>query len=400
MGSGGPLCQQELARMSPTSPEYRRTTARLAAACLAVIAFGAALLVAGPSPVAAAPGVYAAWTFEEVVDGDGRHQAYEGTMTVPDLPAATWTTDARADSAVESGASTWLPVGSPFGAVYGSSQAQPYLRLRPMADTPTGPSTTTYTFASPTPGSGWAFALGDVDADQVEVSATDAQGAPVPVAGLGFQSVFNFCDASPRSSTCSSQTMPYDLPSWQPATTSGLLIGNALASDTTGASGWFQPTVPLKTLTFVYTARSGFPVYQTWFAALPGVGTTTSTSTSTTSTSTSSTSTSTSTTSTSTTSTSTTSTSTPTSSTTSTSTTVPASTTTSTVPGSTTTTAPGSTTTAPPLPGGHHPPGPGLHQGGGRRLPATGRALGGLTLVGLGLVGAGLAALRLRPRRA
>jgi hypothetical protein len=385
--------------MTPTSAApNRRTTTRVAAACTAVVAFGAALLVAGPSPVAAAPGVYAAWTFDEVVDGDGRHQAYEGTMTLPDVPAATWTSDARSDSAVESGASTWLPDGSPFGGVYGSSQGQPYLRLRPMADTPTGASTTTYTFASPTPASGWAFALGDVDADQVEVSATDAMGAPVPVAGLGFQGVFNLCDASPRSSTCSGLTEPYDLPSWQPGPTSGLLIGNDAANDTIGASGWFQPSVPLKTLTFVYTRRSGLPVYQTWFAALPGIGTTTSTSTSTTSTSTSTTSatststtstTSTSTTSTST--TSTTSTTTPTSSTTSTSTTVPA---------STTSTVPGSTTTAPPVRGGHHPPGPGLHQGGGRRLPATGRALGGLTLVGLGLVGAGLAALRLRPRRA
>ena len=127
--------------MSPTSPENRRVTTRLAAACTAVIAFGAALLVAGPSPVAAAPGVFAAWTIEETVDANGRHLGYGGTMTLPDVPAATWTTDARADSAVESGASTWLPDGSPFGAVYGSSQAQPYLRLRPMADTPTGPST-------------------------------------------------------------------------------------------------------------------------------------------------------------------------------------------------------------------------------------------------------------------
>ncbi|HEV7761836.1 MAG TPA: hypothetical protein VGO78_22670 [Acidimicrobiales bacterium] len=397
--------------MSPTSPENRRVTTRLAAACTAVIAFGAALLVAGPTPVAAAPGVYAAWTINETVDMEGRHQGYAGTMTLPDgYPAATWVTDARADSSVESGLSTWLPVGSPFGGVYGSSQGQPYLRLRPLADAPTGPSTTTYTFAAPTPASGWGFALGDVDADQVEVSATDAQGAPVPVAGLGFQSVFNYCEILPRSSTCSGLVEPYDLPSWQPGMTSGLLVGNGPANDTTGASGWFQPSVPLSTLTFVYTRRAGLPIYQTWFAALPGVGTTTSTSTTSTSTSTSSTSTSTtssSTTSTSTSTTSTTSTSTPTSSTTSTSTstTVPGSTTSSsTVPGSTTTTttAPGgsTTTTAPPLPGGPHPPGPGLHPSGGRRLPATGRSLGGLTLVGLGLAGAGVAALRLRPRRA
>ena len=46
----------------------------------------------------------------------------------------------------------------------------------------------------------------------------------------------------------------------------GVLTGNAAAIDTDGASGWFQPTVPLSSLTFVFTWRAGFPVYQTWFA--------------------------------------------------------------------------------------------------------------------------------------
>jgi len=355
------------------------TSRRLAAACAAVIALGAALLVAGPAPVAAEPGVYAAWTIGEVIDADGRHQGYAGTMTLPaGYPVATWTSDARADSAVESGASTWIPVASPFGAVYGPNQNQPYLRLRPRADTPTGPSTTTYTFATPTPSSGWAFALGDIDSDQVEVSAEDAAGDPVPVAGLGFQSVYNYCDATPRPSTCSGMTPPYDLPSWQPGTDSGLLVGNDGAVDTTGASGWFQPTVPLKTLSLTFTRRAGFPVYQTWFAALP---TTEPTTTSTSSTST-------------------------------TSTTSPSSTTTTTALPTTSTTTPGSTTSstsstsssstvAPPLlghPG--HPGGPGPHRGGGRSLPATGRALGGLTLVGVGMIGAGLVALRARRRPA
>ena len=46
------------------------------------------------------------------------------------------------------------------------------------------------------------------------------------------------------------------------------LVGNAAASDTFGATGWFEPTVSLSTLTFTYTRRSGFPVYQTWFASV------------------------------------------------------------------------------------------------------------------------------------
>ncbi len=188
-------------------------------------------------------------------------------MTLPaGFPPATFTSTSRAPAAVPTGASTWIPVSTPFGAVYGSSQNIPYLNLRPAADTPTGPSTTTYTFKSPTPTAGWGFALGDIDADQVQVSATDGAGNAVPIAGLGFQGVFNFCDATPRSSTCTGQVAPFDSATWDPAT--GTLIGNAAAADTIGSSGWFQPTVGLKTLTFVFTQRLGFPIYQTWFATL------------------------------------------------------------------------------------------------------------------------------------
>jgi LPXTG-motif cell wall-anchored protein len=46
----------------------------------------------------------------------------------------------------------------------------------------------------------------------------------------------------------------------------GVLTGSAAADNTNGGTGWFQPTVPLASLTFVFTWRTGFPVYQTWFA--------------------------------------------------------------------------------------------------------------------------------------
>jgi hypothetical protein len=44
-----------------------------------------------------------------------------------------------------------------------------------------------------------------------------------------------------------------------------VLLGNVL--DTTGASGWFRPTVAIRTLTLVFTWQSGQPIYQTWFAS-------------------------------------------------------------------------------------------------------------------------------------
>jgi uncharacterized repeat protein (TIGR01451 family) len=198
---------------------------------------------------------------------DGNSGAYSGTMTSTAIgfPAATFTSTSRSGQVgPQSGASTWLPAGSPPGAVYGSSEGRQYLNLRPAADNATSPSVTTYTFATPTPAAGWTFVLGDIDADQVTITATAPDGSAVPVQDLGFAGVFNYCDASPRSSACSGVSAPFDLPGWDPATAT--LTGNAAATDTTGAAGWFQPTVPIKTLTFTYRWRSGFPVYQTWFA--------------------------------------------------------------------------------------------------------------------------------------
>ena len=49
------------------------------------------------------------------------------------------------------GSSVWFGPTTPIGVKYGSSQNQPYLNLRPLADTATTPSTTTYTFDQPDP---------------------------------------------------------------------------------------------------------------------------------------------------------------------------------------------------------------------------------------------------------
>lgn len=231
---------------------------RLAAAAAIV-----ASIVGGAAPASAAEDVggYADWTM------DGSGNAYTGTMTLPgNFPAASFTSDARAVSQLNSGNSTWLPDDTPFGEVFGDSRGQRYPNLRPYADRPGAPSTTTFSFDSPTPAKDWGFTLGDIDADTVEVSATDADGNPVPVTDLGFQGGFNYCDASPRSNACSGTT-EYQVPTWVPGGTSGQLVGDGV--DKVGSSGWFRPTVAIKTLTFSFTRLSGFPVYQTWFARLP-----------------------------------------------------------------------------------------------------------------------------------
>ncbi|MFC9786960.1 carboxypeptidase-like regulatory domain-containing protein [Rhodococcus sp. NPDC127528] len=191
----------------------------------------------------------------------GASQAYTGTLALGGgFPAATISSDSKSAAGVQSGASTYLNSATPVGAKYGSSQGKQYLNLRPKENNANAPSTTTYTFDSPTPAGGWTFVLGDIDADRVAISATDATGAAVPASGLGFRSAFNYCGGSP--SPCPANP---DVPVWDGA---GGLIGNAGAQDTDGAAAWFEPTVPLKTLTFTYHWRNGLPLYQTWFASL------------------------------------------------------------------------------------------------------------------------------------
>lgn len=105
-----------------------------------------------------------------------------------------------------SGSSTWLSAGTPVGAKYGSSQGRPCLNLRPKADTPKAPSTTTYTFARPTPSSGWTFVLGDIDADAVQIRAIGNDGTALTAAQLGFQGGFNYCAPGlPGKPSCTGQ---------------------------------------------------------------------------------------------------------------------------------------------------------------------------------------------------
>jgi hypothetical protein len=225
----------------------------------------AAALVTGAVPAAAqvAGSEYATWT------SGGSGGDFTGTMTLPPaFPQATWASNSRAPIAIPGGATNWLPDWTPFGAVYGSSQNNPYLNLRPAADSAASPSTTTFTFASPTPPAGWGFVVGDIDADMVEVSATDVDGNPVPGSALGFQAAFNYCEMTPRPSSCVLPTPPdpFDVPNVTVGANSVTVVGNV--ADTTGAAASFQPTLPLSMLTFVFTWQAGFPIYHLWFATL------------------------------------------------------------------------------------------------------------------------------------
>lgn len=229
---------------------------------IATILLSLCAVVLGVAAPAVAATTTAIGDFEPL---EGSSTSYSTSMQLPatGFPQAAVTSTSRSGQVgVQSGASTWFGENSPVGLEYGSSRNRPYLNLRPQADSASSPSITRYAFERPTP-AGWAFVLGDIDADQVQVSATTATGDEATAAELGFRAAFNLCATSPRPSGCSSG-QPQDLPSWSGTTRT--LTGNDAATDTYGAAGWFEPTVPLRSLTFTFTRRSGFPVYQTWFA--------------------------------------------------------------------------------------------------------------------------------------
>lgn len=226
---------------------------RVFRAAVAIAVVLTTTFLAGPAFAEPDGSGYGRWT----VSGGG------GTETVPldGFPSATVTTNSTRTQ-VPGGTSAFLGASTPFGQAYGSSQGKQYLVLgNAVAVTP---STTTVTFSSPTP-TGWGFALGDVDADTVRIAATGANGQAVPASELGWQSAFNYCQNTPRPTGCTGAGPFTDMPRWDQATAT--LIGRV--ADTSGASGWFRPTVAITSVTFTFTAQAGIPSYQMWIAALP-----------------------------------------------------------------------------------------------------------------------------------
>jgi hypothetical protein len=237
-----------------------RVAVAVLAAALGVL--GAVAAVGPALPAAAA--TTAGWADWEPLTGSAGRWATTMHLPAGGFPAAAVTSDSRGGQVgVQSGASAWLSEATPPGGVFGSSRDRPYLNLRPRADAATSPSTTTYTFERPTPAGGWAFVLGDLDADRAVVVARGADGEPLTGPELGWQGGFNYCAVSPGPS-CSGDAA--DVATFDPV--SGEVVGNAAGIDTSGTAGWFRPTVPVASLTISFFQRTGFPVYQTWFASL------------------------------------------------------------------------------------------------------------------------------------
>ena len=218
------------------------------------LACAAALVPWAATPALAATGSgYGTWS---VLGGTG-------TMSIPvaGFPSAAFHTTSST-APVQSGQSAFLNADTPVGARYGSSRGKQYVNLRTALSG--SPSVTTLAFDRPTPAGTWAFTLGDVDADRVEVHALGADGAPLSPAQLGWQGAFNYCQGTPKPSTCVGPGPFNDMPVWEPG--SSTLVGSG--TDTSGASGWFQPTVPVSSVTLTFSVQTGIPIYQLWTSAL------------------------------------------------------------------------------------------------------------------------------------
>lgn len=255
---------------------------------IVALALGIALAAANPASADSAPagmiGSFPTWTSTA---SSGPGTTFAGTAafaTSAGFPGVSWTTNASTAQS-PSGQSTFLGSSTGFGQTFGSTRAEPYLSLSTAAAIT--PSTTTLTFAGAPP-AGWGFALGDVDADFVEIVARNAANAIVPAADLGAQDtggnpLLNYCNNVPKPSGCTGPGPFTDFPTWHPA---GAVIGGTPYSnplvlgsgtDTSGAYDWFLPGSDIRSLTFIFHAQSGSPIFQVWLAAQAPVSTITGT---------------------------------------------------------------------------------------------------------------------------
>jgi hypothetical protein len=158
---------------------------------------------------------------------------------------------------IPGGSSAIQPLSTPFAAFIGlSSTGQQYINTR-LNNGAT--ATNTYRFLQNTPNNGkWAFSLGDVDAERLTITATKANGSAATAAEIGFQAQYNYNDPTDSVAhltiTQSGNSVVAEDPSC-PTT-----------CDTVGISVWFKPTVSLSYISISALGKSGFPVYQTWFA--------------------------------------------------------------------------------------------------------------------------------------
>lgn len=227
---------------------FRRMMAVTLAAAVAL----AGMLFLNSTAIAAAPNTgYATYTAAVPNGADGSVSMTAGFGNIA------YASSGSSGITIPGGSSAIQPLATPFAAFIGlSSAGQQYINTR-LNNSAT--STNTYHFLTNTPNNGkWAMSLGDVDAERLTITATTSNGSPATAAELGFQSQYNYndpTDSTPHLTvTQSGSSVVVEDPSC-PTT-----------CDTVGISVWFKPTVSLSYISISALGKSGFPVYQTWFA--------------------------------------------------------------------------------------------------------------------------------------
>lgn len=221
-----------------------------AAVAVAIVLAGTLFL--NTTAIAAAPNTgYATYTAAVPNGADGSVSMTAGFGNIA------FASSGSSGITIPGGSSAIQPLTTPFAAFIGlSSSGQQYINTR-LNNGAT--ATNTYHFLTNTPNNGkWAVSFGDVDAERLTITATKSNGSPATAAELGFQSQYNYND-------------PTDSTSHLSVTQSGnsVVVEDPLcpsSCDTVGISLWLKPTVSLSYLSISAFGKSGFPVYQTWFA--------------------------------------------------------------------------------------------------------------------------------------
>jgi hypothetical protein len=222
-----------------------------------------------PAGAATAPGAWPTWT---MTPEDPAARDHQGTIAfgLPGMPDATFTVT----KTVDDGESTrlrpndeeYIAAGTPMGAVFGGSGPSTSTQfLQTRVSTPDDSvATITVTFASAVPAGLLGFAVNDVDVDQLVIGGTQPGGSTLSGGQLQ-GAAFNLCDTADAPPSCEGVVAPFDLPTWDPATRT--LTGSD--DDTDGAAAWFQPSVPVSSLTFEFSGLegSGAPSFRLWLAA-------------------------------------------------------------------------------------------------------------------------------------
>lgn len=232
------------------SDQHRRTLAstRVAGIFTTVVALAAGLMLAPAAHGADGTGTYSTWTNRSTTPASYAG-AFPGTSAPSSVVAAQPVGGSiTREASISAASSTTLTRSTPFGARFGTSSGRQYLGIAGALSGSTV-AQVVLTFDSAIPAGSWGFTLGDVDAESVTVAATRTDGTPLTTSELGWQGTFNYAGAA-------------DVPTWNPGTST--LEG--ATNDTNGASGWFAPTVEVKTLTLTQTWLVGAPTYQLWVA--------------------------------------------------------------------------------------------------------------------------------------